>query len=56
MWNSWSLNPDYVKGQLDAAAKALSEVDYAGAIDSVTQNRRAAGEAAASAWDQYIRG
>ena len=55
MWKSWSVSKGTQQRRLDAASKSLAEVDWAGAIDSVTQHRRQVAETAARQFDRYIR-
>jgi hypothetical protein len=55
MWRSWSLNKGTVAQRLEGAAKALGEIDVAGAVDSVVRERRAAGERAAAKFDAYLK-
>jgi hypothetical protein len=55
MWKSWSLNDATTKKRLDDAAKALAGVDYAGTMDAVHRERKAAGERTAARFNAYIR-
>ncbi|MGC4045995.1 MAG: hypothetical protein QM758_19555 [Armatimonas sp.] len=55
MWKSWGVSQDTQRQRLEAASKSLAEVDWAGAMDSVTQHRRQVAETAARQFDRYIR-
>lgn len=55
MWKSWSVSQGTQRQRLEAASKSLAEVDWVGTMDSVTRNRRIAGETAAREFNRYIR-
>jgi hypothetical protein len=55
MWKSWSLNDATARQRLADAAASLAGVDYAGAMKSVNENRKAAGERTAARFNAYIR-